>query len=118
MADWIGVDFDGTLAYYEPGTFQPFVFGDPIMPMVERVKRWLAEGYEVRVFTARVAQPGRLVRGLIEKALKAWCLTHIGQELEITNEKDMDMLEFWDDRAVQVKMNTGEPVGYSTRGLD
>lgn len=27
------------------------------------------------------------------------------------------MIELWDDRAVQVRANTGQPVGESTRGL-
>jgi hypothetical protein len=31
-------------------------------------------------------------------------------DLEVTNAKDMDMIELWDDRAVQVIPNTGNPV--------
>jgi hypothetical protein len=31
--------------------------------------------------------------------------------LPVTCEKDMAMVEFWDDKAVQVIPNTGEPVG-------
>ena len=31
--------------------------------------------------------------------------------LEITNAKDMDMIELWDDRCVQVIPNTGKPIG-------
>ena len=34
-------------------------------------------------------------------------------QLEITNAKDMDMIELWDDRCVQVIANTGNPVGPS-----
>ena len=48
---WIAVDFDGTLAQYD-GTLK---LGKPIPAMCERVKNWVAEGYEVRIFTARVA---------------------------------------------------------------
>jgi len=40
---WIGVDLDGTLAHYE-GFKGAQHIGEPISPMVERVKRWLAEG--------------------------------------------------------------------------
>lgn len=36
--------------------------------------------------------------------------THIGRVLPITNIKDYQMIELWDDRAVQVIPNTGQPV--------
>jgi len=51
---WIGVDLDGTLAYYDEwrGLYH---IGEPIPAMVDRVKRWLAEGRDVRIFTARVS---------------------------------------------------------------
>ena len=51
---WIGVDLDGTLARYD-GWKGPEHIGEPLMPMVERVKAWLAEGREVRIMTARVS---------------------------------------------------------------
>jgi hypothetical protein len=46
---WIGVDLDGTLAHYDGWKGADHI-GEPIAPMVERVKRWLSEGHEVRVF--------------------------------------------------------------------
>lgn len=113
---WIGVDLDGTLAHYEHGSFRPDRIGEPIPAMVERIKRWLAEGYEVRIFTARVGSfdaeaeaAGKMIRDYTEK--------HIGVRLRVTCVKDYEMIELWDDRAVQVVPNTGEPVGASTRGL-
>ena len=51
MSGWIAVDFDGTVAFYPPQPGQSL--GDPIPDMVDRVKQWLAEGIEVRIFTAR-----------------------------------------------------------------
>ena len=106
MSGWIGVDLDGTLAEY--GGWQGAEhIGAPIPAMLERVKRWLAEGREVRIFTARVAHGDRQgTRELIE----AWCREHIGQVLAVTNEKDYGMVELWDDRCVQVIPNTGKPV--------
>jgi hypothetical protein len=92
---WIGVDFDGTLV--EDGT------GRPIMKMVERVRQWLAEGKNVRIFTARVAFPQMDL-----SEVRQFCEYHFGQVLPITNQKDYDMIELWDDRAVQVIKNTGE----------
>lgn len=53
MSGWIGVDLDGTLAMYD-GFKGPEHIGDPVPKMLERVKKWLAEGREVRIFTARV----------------------------------------------------------------
>lgn len=119
MSDgWIGVDLDGTLAHYDPGHWKGHThIGEPILPMVERVKRWLAAGYTVRVFTARVSAPDPKERHEARLAIRGWTLLHVGQELEATCTKDYAMIEFWDDRAVQVQINTGEPVGFSTRGL-
>jgi hypothetical protein len=102
---WIAVDLDGTLAYYVSGQWPKI--GAPIMPMVERVKRWLAEGKEVRIMTARVS--GSDWRSE-DKRIRAYCLEHIGQELEVTCRKDFDMIEQWDDRAVQVIPNTGRTI--------
>lgn len=56
---WIGVDLDGTIAEYH-GWVSPTHIGAPIPKMVERVKVWLSEGKEVRIFTARVFPGGRV----------------------------------------------------------
>lgn len=132
MKGWIGVDFDGTLARYD-GWVSPTHCGEPIGPMVSRVKSWLAEGREVRVFTARVFPITQVIStggddyrkyGLGHEsavaaavAIQAWCAAHIGAVLPITCVKDYGMIELYDDRAVQVRPNTGELVGNSTRGL-
>jgi len=113
MSGWIGVDLDGTLAEYH-GWSGPNHIGPPVPAMVERVKRWLADGREVRIFTARIAEGNPYVRDAIEE----WCQEHIGTRLPVTATKDLHMVELWDDRAVQVEANTGRPVGHSTRGLD
>lgn len=105
--EWIGVDFDRTLATF-PG-------GVPIASMVERVKAWLATGTRIRIFTARVA--GEMTGGGSHDYQQAqdervyiqrWCVEHVGQALPVTCVKDMDMIELWDDRAVGVVPNTGE----------
>lgn len=111
---WIGVDLDGTLAQYEGWKGETHI-GAPVAKMVARVQRWLVEGYEVRIFTARVSHPDQMVAAT--KAIKAWSLEHIGTVLQITCKKDYAMIELWDDRVVQVVPNTGEAVGTSTRGL-
>lgn len=113
---WIGVDLDGTLAHYDTWVGETHI-GAPVPLMVERVKRWLAEGRDVRIFTARVSGPNPASTTLVIDAIGAWCLEHIGQIVPVTNVKDYAMAELWDDRAVQVEENTGRILGKSRRGL-
>jgi len=111
---WIGVDLDGTLAVYDKWE-GPTIIGPPVPRMVERVLAWREEGWQVKIFTARVADAKE--RHEAHPAIEAWCREHLGEVLPITCEKDMGMVELWDDRCVQVRKNTGEPIGRSTRGL-
>lgn len=116
---WIGVDFDGTLAHYDQWTAWN-KFGAPLLPMVVRVKRWLKEGREVRIVTARVRPEGgdfecmttkeRIDNVKIKAAIEQWCIQYIGQRLEVTCCKDLHMIELWDDRAIQMISNTGRPI--------
>lgn len=101
---WIGVDLDGTLAHYSG--WNGGVIGPPVPAMVERVRKWLAEDREVRIFTARVCDADfRTVW-----AIQSWSEKHIGKRLAVTNLKDYAMVEIWDDRCVQVERNTGRRV--------
>lgn len=114
MSGWIGVDLDGTLAEY--GTWQgPGHIGKPVPAMVERVKQWIAEGRDVRIFTARVAGAGRDLAGEYDpdedyQPIFDWCKKHIGKELPVTCKKDFGMIDLWDDRCVQIVPNTGRRV--------
>jgi hypothetical protein len=114
---WIGVDLDGTLATYD-GWHGETHIGAPVPAMVERVKRWLAEGREVRVFTARASTKDIDEWFAIQNAVSAWTHEHVGEGLAMTHEKDFDMIELWDDRAVAVEPNTGRALNPSRRGLD
>ncbi|EBH1270293.1 hypothetical protein FKC36_11210 [Salmonella enterica] len=106
---WIGVDFDGVLAVRVPG--QGSRLGKPISPMVARVKGWLRDGYDVRVFTARANDRQQV------KQVKKWLNDNGLGDLVVTNIKDEGLIELWDDRAVRVVSNTGAPcsscAGYS-----
>lgn len=113
---WIGVDLDSTLAYYDEWRGVDHI-GLPVPLMVERVRRWIAQGREVRIFTARVSTDVFEDRARVIHAIKAWCITHIGYELPVTNVKDFAMVECWDDRAVTVEANTGRQLAPSSRGL-
>ena len=97
---WIGVDFDGTLAHYDHFRGDDHV-GAPVDKMVTLVRRLLAAGEEVRLFTARKPHP----------VLRKWMKEHLGQVLKITNVKDPGMVAMYDDRAINVKRNTGELFG-------
>lgn len=107
---WIGVDLDGTLAYYDTWRGNEHV-GDPIPAMLDRVKSWLGSGKNVKIFTARVSPQAVKLNGqTLEQTrapIEAWLIKHLGRPLEITHEKDMAMIELWDDRAVSVELNTG-----------
>lgn len=102
MSGWIGVDLDGTLAMYE-GWKGPTMIGDPVPAMLARVKGWMDQGREVRIFTARASVPDQV------QFVEEWCEKHLGAILPVTNVKDFAMIELWDDRCVRVQANTGEP---------
>lgn len=108
---WIGVDLDGTLAHYDHWRGVEHI-GKPIPTMVERVQIWLAEGKDVRIFTARVSGRGSLQCEQAEAFIRNWCLVYIGRWLPITCQKDFAMIELWDDRCVQVVPNTGTTVAH------
>jgi hypothetical protein len=104
---WIGVDLDGTLAH-DLGMKRDGKglgeIGTPIKPMVDRLKKWIADGKTVKIFTARASSPKQVVM------IKKWLVIHGLPDLEVTNVKDLRMIELWDDRCVQVMTNSGEPI--------
>jgi len=99
---WVGVDLDNTLANGEHWKGHEYI-GDPIPRMVARVKRWLLEDKDVRIFTARDAKS--------YPAIRKWCMKHLGKTLKITNVKDKYMEVLYDDRAIGVEPNTGKLIG-------
>ena len=124
---WIGFDFDATLATYN-GWVGSGHTGEPILPMIQRLQAYYRDGYETRIFTARVYPLNRCVRpqDLLEEevenvvmeqaitavhAIRSWSLSHLGFLVPITNIKDYGMIRLYDDRAVGVRPNTGILVG-------
>ena len=108
MIPYIAVDLDGTLAKYD-GWKDDLQIGEPVAPMVERVKGWLDEGIKVKIMTARITAVNNepFDKEATIKAIEDWCIKQIGQKREVTNEKDYYMLQLWDDRAVQIIANEG-----------
>jgi phosphoribosylamine-glycine ligase len=101
---WIGVDLDGTLASYSNWSND---IGEPIPKMIQRVKRWLADGKEVRILTARGTAESfnENMKQLVK--IHDWVSDNIGEPLEVTNKKDFRMLKLYDDRVVQIVANEG-----------
>lgn len=100
---YIGVDLDGTLSYYDVWRGKEHI-GDPIPLMLKRVNMWRAAGKIVKCFTARAAEPENI------PYVREWLDRYDLKDVDITCIKDQYMVEFWDDRAIQVKPNTGIPV--------
>ena len=121
---------DGTLTEWDGVWRGPSYIGAPIARTVRRVKHWLNQGKDVRIFTARVYVGPRpsawdaaaktpwdsAVRqwstryneaALCRTAIDAFCLKQFGRALPITCEKDYHMVLLLDDRAQQVVPNTG-----------
>lgn len=98
------VDLDGTLAKYD-GWDGFRTIGDPIPMMMTRVKKWLSQGITVIIFTARASNPKFI------PPVEKWLESNGLPKLKITNKKTPNMTRFYDDRAVQIKRNTGEIIG-------
>lgn len=106
---WIGVDLDRTLAFYDKWN-GPYDIGEPIPAMLNRVKIWLKQGKDVRIFTARISEVGPFASSENEQiiyCIQNWTEKHLGVRLPVTNVKDFFMDELWDDRAIQVIPNEG-----------
>ena len=105
---WIGVDLDGTLAYYDGWKGIDHI-GKPIPEMWDRVKDWQKKGYRVKIFSARAALNDRSPEEQQQaiEHIQDWCETYGLGRLEVTCCKDFHMIEIWDDRAQRVELNTG-----------
>lgn len=100
---WIGVDLDGTLAYYDGWQGLGHI-GPVVEPIKARILEWVAQGFRVKIFTARASLPEGV------EPIRKWLEANGLPPLEITCQKDFSLIEVWDDRAIQVVHNTGSPV--------
>ena len=106
---YVAFDFDGTLAHHEHGD-DPDILGDPILAMVLLAKEE-AKHNEVRIMTARVCSklPVEQIRKQT-KLIQDWAQIFLGFRPVVTSEKDYEMIKLYDDRAIQVRTNTGQIV--------
>ena len=108
---WIGVDLDGTLARDDAeGHFlPPYPLGEPIPEMIALVKSLQQAGLTVKIFSARACEPESI------PIIQAWAEKHGLGRVEVTNQKDYDLIRFYDDRAIQMARNRGKSVGFLAR---
>jgi hypothetical protein len=110
------VDFDGTLAKHymdDEHLYVPGKVGDPIPVMVARVRRWLAAGDDIIIFTARVhPRNGEFEVFEATEAIQDFCRENFGKVLQVTCMKDPEFSEFWDDKAIRVETDTGSVCMY------
>jgi hypothetical protein len=116
---WIGVDLDGTLVHDCTTPDQVWTIGAPIPRMIDKVKQWLADGIDVRIFTARVGCCGETStiatddQAFVDyqrRLIADWCVETFGRVLPVTATKDFQMIRYYDDRGIQMVTNTGESI--------
>lgn len=101
----IALDLDKTLANYE-SKWRAQKVGPVIPQMLEHVKNWLAKGYKVTIFSARLSHSG----ADLEKQTKMirQFLNENDLNLEMTCIKKTEFTHFIDDKAYHCVPNTGE----------
>ena len=104
---WLAVDLDGTLAVYDGWKGEEHI-GDLVLPIAEKIKQRVNDGWKVAIFTARVsgqaseaAHAERIIWGWLEDNKIAHFISGI------TAVKGKHFTEFWDDRAIAVAKNHG-----------
>ena len=100
IEEWIGIDFDGTLAFYDGWRGIEHI-GEPIKPMVEFVKDLVSQNKKIKIFTARATNEDAI------PCIQAWLKENDLPEFEITNKKDFGMIMLYDDRCTRVVTNSG-----------
>jgi hypothetical protein len=101
----IALDFDKTLARHESAWGISRV-GEPIPLMVAKVKEWVAKGYKITIFTARLSHD--LSQNKIQEGLIKGFLAKNGlPDFDVTAMKLSSFTHIIDDRGYHVFPNTG-----------
>jgi len=100
---WVGFDLDGTLSRTDPKLRcgPPYPLGEPVPAMIATVKSLLDNGISVKIFTARASEQTNI------SAIQDWTMRHGLGRLEVTNQKDYNLIRFFDDRAIPITWSKG-----------
>lgn len=103
----IALDLDKTIATYE-SNWRARKVGDPIVPMVSNILKWLNKGYKVSIFTARLAKDNLQEIQKQEKMISGFLRSAGLPQLPMTCIKHAHFTHFLDDKAFHVIPNTGQ----------
>lgn len=105
----IYIDLDGTVAEYQSGYAKTGYIGYPLQPICNYVKKWINQGHNVVIFTARV-DPTKSQEEIDKTVLKIknWCEKNLGKILQITAIKHRHIDFILDDKAISLVRNTGK----------
>ncbi len=103
----IGFDLDSSLAFYDHWRGATHI-GEPIKPAVDLAKKYMDEGWEVIIFTARVAPEEGIDLIAQRKAIQEWTKRVFGKSLKVTCIKGREIVHYFDDRATGLQPNTGK----------
>lgn len=114
ISPWVGFDLDGTLCEWVRWTKWD-TFGKVLVPMKTILLEHLATGDECKIFTARVAYPRDIcyvtgeefTSSMMESRIQDHLMKDGLPRLACTAIKDHRLRIFYDDRAIQVILNTG-----------
>ena len=102
----IALDLDKSLAYYE-SHWRAKKIGPPIQKMIDNVNKWLAKGYKITIFTARMSHIGEDLENQ-KRMIKSFLFLAGLPNLDMTCIKHQGFTHFIDDKAYHCVPNTGE----------
>lgn len=115
---WVGFDLDGTLIKHcTQEEVVRYILGEPIAEVVQLMHKEKANGYELKIFTARVSMgcnplEHTMARRIFvikqTKAIQEWSKIKFGEIYDVTCQKDFNCIRIYDDRAMRVICDTGK----------
>ncbi len=103
----IALDFDRTLARRTDEDLDIDRVGEPILRMVENVRGWLAQGYDITIFTARLGHDSVEENERQEQLIRRFLARQNLPQFPITATKKNYFDFFVDDKAIPVTENQG-----------
>lgn len=84
------------------------------MPMVDNINKWIKQGHNITIFTARASKWADKFEKL---DIEMFCVKYFGRVLPITAIKHHECDLYIDDKAIRVERNTGKLLN-NIEGLD